>query len=190
MVRGLVGSGGGTSGSIGAGTPGADVETGVPESVEAARADWAVIGVGGMPGERRRSGGSGVTALMVRPCMLDLKLERRLLADGLSMARWTSGAVLLALSTVCRVRGILVAGRVHPLTLIGGLLMPSLVHAHSGPASGWLSGLQRQGRRSRDSTNSARGGRGGDEVSAQGGFWGSGGDEAVKLVVVLGGACA
>ena len=52
MVRGLVGSGGGTSGSIAAGTPGADVETGVTESVEGAGVDSAVIVVGGMPGER------------------------------------------------------------------------------------------------------------------------------------------
>lgn len=140
MVRGLVGSGGGTSGSRGAGTPGADVETGVTESVEGAGFASAVIGVGGTRGEKRRSGGSGVTALMVRPCTLDLKLERRLLAEGLSMAQWRSEAVLLAQTTDCRAREILIAGRVHPLTLIGGLLMPSLVHADSGPASGWRNG--------------------------------------------------
>lgn len=98
MVRGRVGSGGGSSGSIAAGRPGADVETGVTESVESVAVESAVTVVEGTPGERR-SGGSGVTALMVRPCTLALKLERRLLVDGLSMARWASPeAVFLDLS--------------------------------------------------------------------------------------------
>ena len=92
MARGLIGSGGGSEGSRETGMLGAEAETGLGDSVAAAAEP------GGILEARMRSGWSGVTVLMDRPWTLDRKLERRLVADGLSMARSTSGAVLVALS--------------------------------------------------------------------------------------------
>ena len=89
-------------------------------------------------GERVRLWNSGVTALMVCGGTLDLKLERRLLAEGLSMARLGSAAVVLAGSVAAGFADCWVADGDRPLTLIDGPLMPSLVDAHSGPASGWF----------------------------------------------------
>ena len=174
MVRGLVGSGGGISTSRGE-TPGAEVETGVTTSVVAlafGSAGMVVRVVVGRPGERTRSGGSGVTALIVRPWTLALKLDRRLVVDGRSMApgegreraagswpwRWLEGSREVLGWVVSASVSASVSDRVHPLTLIGigRPTMPLLIHAHSGPASAWLcrlSWLREESAGSRESTS-------------------------------------